>query len=96
MAYEINDNSGSIFKNREKEKDNPEHAKWADFKGEAKINGILYWVSGWTKTPEGKLPYLSLAFKAKQPKPATTKMAVTHDDPRTVRKTIELDDEVPF
>jgi hypothetical protein len=69
MAYEVKDNSGSIWINDRKDQDtHPDRA------GSAKIGGVDYWVNGWLrKTSDGK-PYLSLSFKPKQDKaPATNK-----------------------
>jgi len=60
MSFEQKDNSGSIFVNDRKERD--EHP---DRSGSAKIGGVDYWVNGWLrKTKDGK-PYLSLSFKEK-------------------------------
>ncbi len=44
MAYEQKEGQGSLFPNDRKEKDT--HPDW---KGEIKINGKLYWLSGWDK-----------------------------------------------
>ena len=61
MAFEQKDFSGSLFRNDRKETD-----KHPDFTGSAKIDGVEYWVSGWTKQPkDGKKGFLSLAFNAK-------------------------------
>jgi hypothetical protein len=65
MAYEQKDNSGSIFVNDRKEKDN-----YFDRTGTALIDGTEYWVSGWLKKSKDGKPFLSLAFK---PKDASTK-----------------------
>jgi hypothetical protein len=60
MAYEQKENSGSLFKNDKREKDTHPHAT-----GTAKINGVEYWVSAWTK--EGKKgKWQSLSFKPKE------------------------------
>ena len=60
MPYEQKDMSGSLFTNDRKEK--PNHP---DRRGEAMIDGKMYWVSGWIK--EGKKgKWLSLAFRPKE------------------------------
>lgn len=64
MAYEQKDNSGVLFKNDRKETD-----KHPDRKGEALIDGKAYWVAGWLKDGK-KGQFLSLAFTAKDEKPA--------------------------
>lgn len=57
--YEQKDNSGGLFKNERKESDSH-----PNMTGTAKIDGVEYYVSGWTK--EGKKgKWISLAFKLK-------------------------------
>jgi hypothetical protein len=59
MAFEQRDNSGALFKNEKREKDTHPHAT-----GTAMIDGVLYYVSAWTK--EGKMgKFQSLSFKRK-------------------------------
>ena len=60
MAYEQKDNSGSLFKNDKKEKDSHPNAK-----GSAKIDGVEYWVSAWTKKDKNGNPWQSLSFTPK-------------------------------
>ena len=56
MAYEINNNSGSLHGNDRKQK--PNHP---DFTGKAVIDGVLYYVAGWVK--QGKNgEWFSLSF----------------------------------
>lgn len=57
MAYELKDNSGSLFKNDKRTTDNHPHAR-----GQAKIDGVLYWVSAWTKTTKDGDKFQSLSF----------------------------------
>lgn len=64
MAYEQKDNSGVIFRNERKEKENH-----PDRTGTCKIGGKEYWVSGWLKEHDTKGVYLSLAFKLKDAQP---------------------------
>lgn len=53
------DNSGRLSRNGRKEKETH-----PDMKGSATINGVEYWVSGWTKENDrGK--WLSLSFEQK-------------------------------
>ena len=60
MAYEMNDNSGSLFANDKRESDRHPNAK-----GSALIDGVEYWVSAWTKTAKSGQRYQSLAFQRK-------------------------------
>lgn len=63
MAYEIRDNSGSLFKNQKREKDTHPNAR-----GSAKIDGVDYWVDSWTKKDKNGNPWQSLSFKRKDAK----------------------------
>jgi hypothetical protein len=71
------DNSGILFRNDEKE---PSNAKDRDYKGEATINGVEYWMSGWIK--EGrKGKFMTFSFKPKDaPKAVATKSAADFND----------------
>ncbi len=57
MAYEIKDNSGSLFVNDRKESESH-----PDSKGKAMIGGKLYWVSAWRNESKDGKKYLKLAF----------------------------------
>ena len=71
MAFEQKEMSGSLFKNEKREKES--HPTMT---GSALIDGVEYWVSGWTK--EGnKGKWISLAFK---PKEGTVKAKQKQDD----------------
>lgn len=73
MAYELRELSGSLFKNDKKETE-----KHPNMTGSALIDGVEYFVSGWTK--EGnKGKWISLAFKPKDAKPKQPAKPV-HDD----------------
>ena len=57
MAYEQRDNSGTLFKNENREKET-----YANARGKAMIGGVMYYVDAWTK--EGaKGKFQSLSFK---------------------------------
>lgn len=92
MAYTQRPNSGSMFKNAEKDPGNPAHEKWADYEGSVQVNGQEFYISAWIKRPENKKPFLSLAFKPKgqqrqqpaqnqQQRPAVRKPAPPAPDP---------------
>lgn len=86
MAYEQKDNSGALFRNDRKESENH-----PDYKGDAKISGTAYWVSGWINEKKGDgSKYLKLSYKPKdQPTAAEArKPAAAADD--------EFGDEIPF
>ena len=73
MIYD-NNMRGAIWPN--KKKDTPKHP---DFKGEAEIDGVQYWVSAWKRgendNPEG--PSLKFQFELKERKQAAEQPAVT-------------------
>jgi hypothetical protein len=76
------DNSGILFRNQDKEAGN---AKDRDYKGEATIDGVEYWMSGWIK--EGKRgKFMTFSFKPKDAPKAASKASATAD----------FSDEVPF
>ncbi len=88
MAYELRDNSGTLFKNDKREND-----KQPTHNGNVMIDGKEFWISAWVK--EGaKGKFFSLAFKPKdggnrRPEPAKT--------PAAQRSYAEdLDDEIPW
>jgi uncharacterized protein (DUF736 family) len=60
MAFELRELSGSVFKNKKKEKDSH-----PDLTGEAKIGGVIYWVNAWRKTDKNGNEWISFAFKEK-------------------------------
>jgi hypothetical protein len=86
MAYEKKPETGALFKNDKKEKETH-----PDYKGDALIDGKLYWLSAWineSKTSGTK--YMSLSFKLKEAvEPAKAAVpAGSKDD--------EFADDVPF
>lgn len=81
MAFELKDGQGSLFKNTKREKETH-----PNMTGSAKIDGVEYWVSGWTKG-EGEKRWISLAFKPKESKGQDIK---THKEPSFDT------DEIPF
>lgn len=60
MAYEIKDNTGSLFINDKREKDTH-----PNFKGSAKIDGKEYWISAWSKTSSNGKEFTSISFQSK-------------------------------
>ena len=87
MPYEQRDMSGSLFKNKKKEKDTHPNTQ-----GSALIDGVEYWVSGWTKSTKDGEPWISLAFKRKDEKPADS----PNDRKMADAAVAGMDDDIPF
>lgn len=86
--YEIKDNSGSLFRNQKKEKDSH-----PNLTGSIRINGVDYWLSGWSKpTKDGKDKWISLAVKPKEERQERGNFG--REPARQLND--EIDDEVPF
>ncbi len=60
MSYERKPNTGSIFKNKRKEKDTH-----PDSTGEALIDGKFYWINAWWNDEPGKEAHFSMIFNPK-------------------------------
>lgn len=52
---------GALFKNDKKQSD-----KHPDYKGNAEVDGVEYWVSAWIKTSGKGAKFMSLSFTAKE------------------------------
>lgn len=88
MAYEMKNNTASIFKNYKKEKNSH-----PDMKGEALIDGKSYWVSAWRKEDKNNNAWFSIAVTEKgQNKPVMDNTPAGRDDkPNDVQS-----DEIPW
>tara|TARA_R110000824_G_scaffold172111_3_gene349880 strand:+ start:487 stop:750 length:264 start_codon:yes stop_codon:yes gene_type:complete len=87
MAYEQRDNSGSLFKNDKKEKDNH-----PDYKGSCMVGGVEMWMSSWLKTGANGTKFMSFSFQPKeqqQAQPAARAKPAPAAAP-------EFDDDMPF
>ena len=88
MAYEQRDNSGSLFKNDRKEKENH-----PDYKGACMVGGVEMWMSAWLKTGANGTKFMSFSFQPKdQQQPATQQPPA----PQAPHIEPMLDDSLPF
>jgi hypothetical protein len=55
------DNSGALFKNDRKETESH-----PDYKGQAIIDGVEYWMDSWLNVAESGKKYMAVKFKAKE------------------------------
>lgn len=55
-----NELSGALFKNQRKSKETQ-----PDYRGQATIGGVDYWLAAWIKKSKKGYTYMSLAFTAK-------------------------------
>lgn len=80
----MRENEGSIWKNDRKEKDTH-----PDFRGEALINGVEYWVKAWRRQPGSnpKAPALKFSFTEREKRQSTPAQEDEGSDP---------DDLIPF
>jgi hypothetical protein len=76
-------NSVLLFRNEKRAKDTDAH-----YTGNGEVGGVDYWVDGWINTPEGKKPYMKLAFKEKVARP--------NAPAKEFSLAQELDDDIPF
>ena len=82
MAYELRDNSGSMFKNTRKDND-----RQADMTGDVMIDGQTYWINGWRKVDKNGNAWYSFSFKKKEAR---------QNAPQQVSRTPVDDDSIPF
>ena len=88
MAYELRDNSGSMFKNDRKEKETH-----PDYKGTALINGVEMWMSSWLKTGANGTKFMSFSFQPKEQQQARNPMPAP---PALKQPAPDFDDDMPF
>jgi len=87
MAFEQRDNSGSIFRNEKKEKENH-----PDYKGSCMVGGVEMWMSSWLKVGANGTKFMSFSFQPKEQQaqqPAARQAVKQAPAP-------EFDDDMPF
>jgi len=88
MEYD-NTNRGILSRNERKEKDSH-----PDTKGTINVNGVDYWLSGWTKTKkDGSGKFISLSIEPKQ------QITETKPSNKRTSKVEDMDDDdlsIPF
>jgi uncharacterized protein (DUF736 family) len=85
MAFEQKDNTGALFKNKNKNSDNH-----PDYQGSVMVGGKEYQISAWLKKSKGGTPYMSLSFGPPYRRHAGD------DDTAPRRGPQKQDDDIPF
>ena len=80
MSEYDNNLSGVLFKNDKKETE-----KHPDYRGQAEVDNVEYWVSAWIKTAKSGNKFMSLSFKPKEYNPESS-----------IPEPAPIDDSVPF
>jgi hypothetical protein len=98
MPYEQKPNTGSLFTNNKRKKENSPHNT-----GSALIDGVEYWISGWNNVSDKGTPYQSLSFTKKEPKPEQPQQGSSYNrpsqpvvQPGAPAASDYLEDEIPF
>ena len=91
MAYEMRPDSGSIFKNDRKQSDNH-----PDYKGQALIGGVEYWVSAWLKTSNNGTKFMSFSYTPKDKQQSGSQRGGAEYEPVATEPGAGIDDEIPF
>lgn len=86
MAYEMRENTGTLFKNEDKDEDTH-----ADYQGEALVGGTLYWFNAWIKTGKSGKKFMSCSFRPKQQRNAPPK-----ERPAQNQDVADMDNDIPF
>ena len=85
MSEYDNELRGALFKNKQKR---PEK-KDADYRGNATVGGVEYWLDAWINEPKGGGDkYMSIRFKAKDAQPNAA--------PAAPEPQADFDDAIPF
>lgn len=93
MAFEMKDNTGSLFKNDRKQSDTH-----ADYGGTVMIDGREYWINAWLNKSGNGQTYMGLKFKPKgERKQDNSQPASSYDEPRYDRgSSHDPNDDLPF
>jgi hypothetical protein len=87
MAFETREGQGALFVN-----DRKEGEQQPDYRGNVRIGGVLYRLSGWRRDSNGK-GWLSLAIQPDQ-RAQTTPTAAAK--PAQAAQQHDFDDDIPF
>lgn len=83
MTQYDNTNRGSLFKNDKKTEE-----KHPDLSGSVNIEGVEYWISGWSKVSKGGQKFISLSVRQKQEQ--------TRQSSQPTRASKKEDEDIPW
>lgn len=98
--FERRDNSGNIFVNKYKNRDNQ-----PDFQGECMVGGQMYRIAGWQRTTRNGDDMMSLAFTTQEEYEAMKELRKQQrEDAQTIAKNTtkveggqdDFNDDIPF
>lgn len=92
MAYETRDNTGALFPNKNRQSD-----KHPSLTGSLVVEGVEYFLDGWTNTDRNGNKYISVKVKRKDKQPAQgSARGQSYAEASGGRPAAPLDDEIPF
>ena len=95
MAYEPKDMTFSLFPNKDRKTD-----KHPNLAGTAIINGVSYFIDGWTNTDRNGNKYIAGKLKVKEERAREIRREAASNsygrEPETSSYGTPLDDEIPF
>lgn len=90
--YEHKENKGSLFKNKNKERDSQ-----SDYKGTANVGGVQYWMNAWLNKDKNGDTYMGFTFNPIEEKYRKQETQQTKETSQTNGNAKpDYDDEIPF
>ena len=90
MAYETREGQGALFANDRKDRDGQ-----PDYRGQVRVGGVLYRVSGWRRESSRGTRWLSLAIQPDQERAEKAQEPRAGDPPPQAAQP-DFDDDIPF
>lgn len=91
MAYETRDNTGALFPNKNRQSD-----KHPSLTGSLVVEGVEYFLDGWTNLDRNGNKYISVKVKRKDKQPAPQSYAQASGGRPASARSFEDEDGIPF